>query len=258
MSAVQLQQDGLTGPHELADKSGLDKVCEVALELKALKRQQNKVASLTGVEYVGPNPFIDRHMDVSCIRDIFFDANLQSVVSELFGNDLFIWRTNFFVKNKLDRDGRGTGENIWHHDRHFESGNAPINLFDTSNHYSVTVALTDIGMDAGRLEYVKGSHSPIMGFDRDIPRHIKEVPDVVQDRVTPLPLKRGEFVVFHASLLHRSLAFGGGGGRISVAARLGRAGTKFPEYGAANPAGGAQALAEPNVYYRETGVLPFN
>ena len=42
MSAVQLQQDGLTGPHELADKSGLDKVCEVALELKALKRQQIK------------------------------------------------------------------------------------------------------------------------------------------------------------------------------------------------------------------------
>ena len=131
MSAVQLQQDGLSGPHGLADESGLDKVCEVALELKALKRQQNKVASLTGVEFAGPNPFIDRHMDVGCIRDVFFDANVQSVVSRLFGNDLFLWRTNFFVKNQLDRDGRGTGQNIWHHDRHFESGNAPINLVRT-------------------------------------------------------------------------------------------------------------------------------
>ena len=120
------------------------------------------------------------------------------------------------------------------------------------------MALTDIGMDAGRLEYVKGSHLPIEGFDRDIPRHLDEVPDVVQDRVTPLPLKRGEFVVFHSSLLHRSLAFGGGEGRISVAARLSRSGTKIPEYGAANPAGGAQARAEPSVYYRESGILPFN
>ena len=258
MPATQLHQDGLTGPYELADKSGLDKVCEVALELKALQQQQNRVAAIAGIERVSPGPLIDRHMDVACIRDVFFDANLQSVVSELIGKDLFLWRSNFFVKRQLDRDGRGTGENKWHHDRHFENGNAPINLFDTSNHFSTLVALTDVGMSAGRIEYLKGSHLPIEGFDRDVPRHIKEVPDVVRDRVTPLPLKRGQFVVFHSSLLHRSLAFGGGEGRISVAARLARGGTKIPEYGSENPAGGAQTRAEPNVYYRETGMLPFN
>ena len=189
MSIDQLHRDGLTGPHELDDKSGLAAVCEVAWALKALRRQQHKVASLTGVEYAGPNPYIDRHMDVSCIRDLFFDANLQSVVSELFGNDLFVWRTNFFVKHQQDRDGRGTGANTWHHDRHFENGNAPIDLFDTSNHFSILIALTDVGMNSGRVEYVKGSHLPIEGFDRDIPRHIREVPDVVQDRVTPLPVQ---------------------------------------------------------------------
>ena len=258
MSSAQLQQDGLTGPHELADKSGLDKVCEVALELKALQRQQNRVAAITGIERVGPGSLIDRHMDVTCISDLYFDANLQSVVSDLFGKNLFLWRSNFFIKRQRDRDGRGTGENIWHHDRHFESGDAPIDLFDTSNHFTVLVALTDVGMNAGRLEYVKGSHRPIEGFDRDIPRHIKEVPDVVQDRVTPLLLKKGQFVAFHSSVLHRSLAFGEGDGRISLAARLARAGTKIPDYGAPNPAGRAQTRAEPNVYYRETGILPFN
>ena len=111
-------------------------------------------------------------------------------------------------------------------------------------------------MNAGRLEYVSGSHLPIEGFDRDIARRIKEVPDAVQGRVTPLPLKRGQFVVFHSSVLHRSLAFGEGDRRVSLAARLARAGTKIPEYGAANPAGGAQTRAEPNVYYRESGILP--
>ena len=258
MSATQLRRDGLSGPHELADKSGLGKVCEVALALKALRRQQNRVALVTGVENAAPNPFIDRHMDVTCIRDLYLDANLQSVVSGLFGKGLFLWRTNFFVKYQLDRHGRGTGENKWHHDRHFENGNAPINLYDTSNHFTVLVALTDVGMDQGRLEYLKGSHQPIDGFDRDIPRHFEEMPEVVQDRVTPLPLKRGEFVVFHSSVLHRSLAFEGGEGRASLAARLARVGTQIPEYGAPNAAGGAQARAEPNVYYRETGILPFN
>ena len=134
------------------------------------------MAAIAGIERVGPGPLIDRHMDVPCIRDLYFDANLQSVVAGLFGKDLFLWRSNFFIKHQLDRDGRGTGENIWHHDRHFESGDAPINLFDTSNHFTVLVALTDVGMNAGRLEYVRGAHLPIEGFDRDIPRHIKEVP----------------------------------------------------------------------------------
>ena len=127
-------------------------------------------------------------------------------------------------------------------------------------------------MDQGRLEYVKGSHQPIEGFDRDIPRHFLEVPDVIQDRVTPLAMKRGEFVLFHSALLHRSLEFGEGERRISMAGRIARIGTAIPTYGAPNPAGGApnpaggapnpaggaQAEAEPFVYYRESGILSFN
>ena len=201
---------------------------------------------------------IDRHMDIKVLQDLFFDANLKAEVAENFGTDLFLWRSNLFYKHQGDRDGLGTGENKWHHDRHFENGDAPLNIYDASNHFTILLALTDVGMDAGRVEYVKGSHQPIEGFNRDIPRHIQEVPEVVQDRVTPLPLERGQFVLFHSSLLHRSLAFGGGERRISMAARLAKSGTEFPEDGAENPAGGEQSRAEPNVHYRKTGILPFN
>jgi len=144
---------------------------------------------------------IDRHMDIKVLQDLFFDANLKAEVAENFGTDLFLWRSNLFYKHQGDRDGLGTGENKWHHDRHFENGDAPLNIYDASNHFTILLALTDVGMDAGRVEYVKGSHQPIEGFNRDIPRHIQEVPEVVQDRVTPLPLERGQFVLFHSSLL---------------------------------------------------------
>ena len=250
MSVDQLRRDGLAGPFELADKTGLDAARDAVFEFKALRRQQLLAAKKTDTNNSYVNPLIDRHMDSSVIRGVYFDANVQAAVSELFGKDLYIWRSNFFVKSD------GTGQNKWHHDRHFENGDAPINLYDTSNHFTITVALTDIGMDEGRIEYVKGSHQPIDGFDRDIPRHLDEVPEVVQDRVTPLPLKRGQFVLFYGSLLHRSLAFGHGSRRVSMAARLVRAGTKIPPYGSANPAGGAIAVAEPVVYYRESGLMP--
>ena len=252
----QWQDDGLAGPFELADKSRLDAARDEVFRLKAIRRAQLAAQRADAAQAAGQatavNPLIDRHMDIDVIRDIFFDANLQAVVADLAGEDLFVWRTNFFVKSD------GTGQNKWHHDRHFEDGDRPINLFDTTNHFTLTVALTDIGMTEGRIEYVRGSHLPIDGWDRDIPRHIEEVPPVVQDRVTPLPLRRGQFVLLHSSLLHRSLAFGAGERRVSMAARLARTGTAIPPYGAANPAGGAQARAEPAVYYRETGILPFN
>ena len=250
---AQLRRDGIAGPLPLADTSQLDDVYEEVSKLKVERRAQlHKIresgASLEDVV----NPLIDRHMDVEAIQSLFFDANLQVAVKELFGTDLFVWRTNFFVKSD------GTGQNKWHHDRHFENGLSPIDLYDTSNHFTVTIALTDISMDQGRLEYVKGSHRPIDGFDRDIPRHFMEVPAAIEDRVTPLPMKKGEFVLFHGALLHRSLEFGHGERRMSMAGRLARNGTAIPTYGAPNPAGGAQAEAEPFVYYRETGILQLN
>ena len=191
-------------------------------------------------------------MDVEIIRSLFFDLNLQATISELIRADSFIWRTNFFIKSD------GTGQNNWHHDRHFEHGFAPIDLYDTRNHFTVTFAHTDIDMDQGRLEYVIGSHQPIKGFDRDIPRHFLEAPEVIQDRDTPLPMKLVEFVLFHSSVLHRSLEFGHGKRRMSMAGRIARKGTEITTYGAPNPAGGAQTDVEPFVYYRESGILPLN
>ena len=140
-------------------------------------------------------------MAFGAVRELFLDANLQSVVSECFGKDLLLWQTKFFPKYE------GVGENRWHHDRIIENGNDPINVYDTSNHFSFVVALSDLGMDHGRLEYIKGSHLPIDGFDRDMPRLFDEMPEVVHDRITPLTFKRGEFAVFHSALLHRSLAY---------------------------------------------------
>ena len=278
----QLRRDGLAGPFELADKSGLDAACEVAIELKALQRQQNRLASLAGQpEQRRWTTLINRHLAFDAIGELFRDTHLQSVVAECFGTDLLIWQTTFFLKYE------GVGENKWHHDRQFENGDDPIDLYETSNHFSFVIALTDLGMDQGRLEYVRGSHRPIDGFDRDMPRISGELPEVVHGRITPLPLKRGQFAVFHSSVLHRSLAYGHReedwrpgyfgtpsaeswpmrSGRISFAARLVRKGTDIPARSSANPAGAARAIAEPIPYYdavreqvqaNRSVVTPFN
>ena len=282
MSIDQLQQDGLAGPFELAEKSILDAVCEVAIELQLLQRQQNVLAKLAGQEdQQRHTTLINRHMAFKPIQELFLDASLQSVVSDCFGNDLLLWQTKFFPKYD------GVGENKWHHDRIIENGNDPINIYDTSNHFSFVIALTDLEMDHGRIEYVKGSHLPIDGLDREMPRLFHEMPEEVHERITPLTLKRGQFAVFHSAVLHRSLAYGHSeenwrpgyfgapnpelrryadvrSGRISLAARLARKGTVIPERYGSNPAGAAQGIAEPIPYYdtipdgNRSAVMSFN
>ncbi|MDE0192321.1 MAG: phytanoyl-CoA dioxygenase family protein [Gammaproteobacteria bacterium] len=279
----QLQRDGLTGPFELADQSILDAVSEVAIGLQALQRAQNSLATLAGQE-LRHTTLINRHMAFGVIGELFRDANLQSVVADCFGKDLVLWQTKFFPKYE------GVGENRWHHDRIIENGDDPVRVYDTSNHFSFVVALSDLGIEHGRIEYIRGSHLPIDGFDRDMPRLFDEMPEVVHDRITPLTLRRGEFAVFHSALLHRSLAYGHReedwrpgyfgapnpelrrnadirSGRISLAARLARKGTVIPERYGSNPAGAAHAIAEPIPYYRATVdqdhgngsvVMPFN
>ena len=281
----QLQRDGLAGPFELADTSILDAVSEVAIGLQALQRAQNSLATLAGQEdQLRHTTLINRHVAFGVVRELFLDANLQSVVADCFGRDLVLWQTKFFPKYA------GVGENRWHHDRIIENGHDPIRIHDTSNHFSFVVALSDLGMEHGRIEYIRGSHLPIDGFDRDMPRLFDEMPDVVHDRITPLTFRRGEFAVFHSALLHRSLAyehreeewrpgyFGSPNpelrrnadirsGRISLAARLAKKDTVIPERWGSNPAGAAHAIAEPVPYYdtmpdqtRPTGsvVIPFN
>ena len=286
MSIEQLDTDGLAGPFQLADFSVLDAVSEVAIELQMLQSKQNKLALLAGREDLQRwSTLINRHMVFQQMQVLFRDANLQSVVDEAFGTGLVLWQTKFFPKYQ------GVGENKWHHDRMVENGSDPINLYDTSNHFSFVIALTDLGADAGRLEYIRGSHQPIDGLDRkDMERLFHEMPAVVHDRITPLTLKRGEFAVFHSAVLHRSLAYGHKeedwrpgyfgtpnpelrkladvrAGRISLAARLARKGTDIPERWGANPAGAPRAIAEPMPYFedvsKQTGgdrsaIIPFN
>ncbi len=48
MSLTQLEQDGIAGPFELADKSVIEGIFEVAVELQLLQRQQNVLAHLAG------------------------------------------------------------------------------------------------------------------------------------------------------------------------------------------------------------------
>ena len=210
MSKDQLKQNGLTGPLDLADRSVIVALSEVVLRLNESKKDDRHVNQ----------ELVDRHRDFTVIREILSDTNLRSATTTCFGRSLLLWRSNFIVK---DADSR---EASWQHSRLFEDADAPLDIYNVDNHFTVLLALTGMG-----FAYVRGSHLPIEGFDRTgLERHVGELPDSVEDRKRQMTFEPGQFALFHSSLLHRNqpmLRADPPG--ILMVGRLVREGTRIPE-----------------------------
>ncbi|MDO6617621.1 SDR family NAD(P)-dependent oxidoreductase [Shewanella sp. 6_MG-2023] len=207
----QLLEEGLIGPFSLntPDKILDDLASQVIHEFDVVK---------------------NRHIDNQFVQSVFNDEVLLQKVNQFFGDKFNLWRSNFFVKKT------GSAEVAWHHDKHFENGNQDINFNDLTSHLSILVAVTDMEAGGGVFEYIKGTHISNGLAERDsrpfhlrsIDNHFINLSESLISNKTTLPLKKGQFVLFHSALLHRSLAFNHGNTRISMIGRLAKNNLEIP------------------------------
>jgi NAD(P)-dependent dehydrogenase (short-subunit alcohol dehydrogenase family) len=208
----KLQTEGYVGPFEL--------------------NQDEMVNRLIRQLDVAKGQFKNFHLNSETCRRLLSSVELNTPVAQYFGKDLLLWRTNSFKKTD------GSGEVEWHHDRHLEHGDAPIDFSNLGNHFSILVALTDMDDASGVMEFIPGSHLPQEDYVRDerpfhmrtMREHFIEIPNHLLEKRVSVPLKKGQFLLFHSGLLHRSLpAFGVGIHRYSLVARLCHNSTNIPE-----------------------------
>ena len=62
---------------------------------------------------VSHNRFHNRHLDSRAVYDLATDPAIVGRMAALYGPDLLVWRTNFFVKNQ------GSKAIPWHQDFHY-------------------------------------------------------------------------------------------------------------------------------------------
>ncbi len=182
-----LENDGLIGPFELGEPDLVDKL------VNQLDRSNSG--------------FKNFHTKSGVCRLLLSSSQLSAQVKINFGERLKLWRTNAFKKIT------GSGEVKWHHDRHFETGNEEVNFSNLNNHYSILVALTDMDESSGIMEFIPGSHLPCPGYSRDtrpfhtrtVEEHFLSIPEDLLSKRVKVPLRKGQFMLFHSGLLHRSL-----------------------------------------------------
>lgn len=186
------QREGYAGPFEATGSENLERSMIVS-QLEALRAD----ADPEDAEWRwGRN----RHLDVPAIAELCRNQNVIERVKAILGRDLLLWRSQIFV-----HAARGMGMG-WHKDEyetllHSPSGashcSVQINLVSSTKTNCLAFIPRSHRWDAATLRAKGCTLAPNLRYQE---WHVTRDVDVVD-----VPMKAGEFVVFHPGLLHASV-----------------------------------------------------
>ena len=153
----------------------------------------------------------NRHLDSPLIYDLATHPSIVKRMASLYGDDLLLWRTNFFIKEP------GAKEIPWHQDFNYWPLEPPIII-------SAWIAIDSATVENSCLQIVPGSH-------RKVIPHVKATPDMAFGQMgdlgyvdtrehVNLEMQPGEFVLFNERTLHHSEANRSDKRRIGLAVRV--------------------------------------
>jgi hypothetical protein len=136
----------------------------------------------------------NRHLDKRLIWDVARNREIATRMTSVLGEDILLWRTNFFVKNP------GAKAIPWHQDYNFWPLEPTIAV-------SAWIAIDAATRENACPQVIPGSH-------RKRYQHVKmsdvefdegaDVDDIDVSRAVPLEMKPGEFFLFNERTLHYS------------------------------------------------------
>lgn len=146
----------------------------------------------------GPNPktrLQSRHMDSKVVFDLASHPAIIDRMASLYGPNLVLWATNFFLKNP------GGAEIPWHQDLNYLPLEPLLNI-------SAWIAIDDVARDNSCVQILPGSHKKVvphipsrdgMAFSEEADSQFFSL-----DNLIDMELKPGEFFLFNEKLLHHS------------------------------------------------------
>ena len=200
MSLNRFRKDGFLGPLPLIDREEMVRFRSV-IELILKKDSCKSVAERKH----------NRHLDNSTIYDLASHPGIVDRISSIYGRDLLLWRTNFFVKNP------GSKEIPWHQDHNYWPLEPPIVA-------SAWIAIDDSTKKNGCIQVIPGSHRTILPhIPADDDMEFQEMGDsryVDQTQLINLEMEAGEFIIFNERTVHHSNANVSTKRRIGLAVRM--------------------------------------
>jgi len=136
-----------------------------------------------------------RHLDNRSVYEICSADTIIQRISSLFGNNILLWGSNFFVK---DPGGKGTP---WHQDHNY--GIAPT--LEPPLNISVWLAIDDVRIENSCMKFISGSHLKVVPHNAPEAGQYFGKADVSEfdlSQAVNMELSKGEFVIFTDRVIH--------------------------------------------------------
>ncbi len=196
---TQFWTKGYLGPYALCSPD----------EMRTMQPEIEKVLETDATEH--KNRVHNRHLDSPIIHKLATHPAIVNRMAALYGTDLLLWRTNFFVKEP------GAKEIPWHQDFNYWPLEPPIII-------SAWIAVDASTVENSCLQIIPGSH-------RKVVPHIKAPSDMAfnqmgdmnfidTNNIVNLEMHPGEFVLFNERTMHHSDANRSNKRRIGLAVRV--------------------------------------
>lgn len=151
-----------------------------------------------------------RHLDSRVIYDLCSHPAVVQRMAAIYGPDLVLWRSNFFIKY-LDSKAIP-----WHQDRNYWPIEPPVNI-------TAWIAIDKAGIENACMQFIPGSHRTVVPHIPASGVVFNEMadPDYIDtDKAVSIILKPGEFVLFNERLVHYSAPNTSTERRIGLAVRV--------------------------------------
>jgi ectoine hydroxylase-related dioxygenase (phytanoyl-CoA dioxygenase family) len=183
---AEFEEIGFIGPYTLCSREemlALHPVIEEAVERKSAPFRRDKWES--------------RHQDCRVFYDLCSSPEIVDRIGSLLGPDILLW--NSVVFNKMP----GGREVPWHQDRDFL-------LLDPNINCSAWLAIDDATSENGVLQFIPRSHLvQVPHVPRVRANQFNARADLAyvdRSQAIEMPLRAGQFVIFHKDVLHHSAA----------------------------------------------------
>lgn len=195
----QFREQGYLGPYKLCDADDM-------------RSKQSEIVNILDSDPPDHNSKVhNRHLDYPLIHNLATHPSIVDRMVSLYGPDLLLWRTNFFVKEP------GAKEIPWHQDFNYWPVEPPIII-------SAWIAVDSATLENSCLQILPGSH-------RKVIPHVKATSEMAFNQmgdlnyidttnIVSLEMQPGEFVLFNERTMHHSEANRSDKRRIGLAVRV--------------------------------------
>ena len=206
-------KQGFVGPFRLYSPTEMDKI-RVQLDSETSQFAIPNIMARTADQFADAqknNPGHNRHMDCSSILHLSTHPGIVNRMIRILGDDLFLWRTNFFIKEP------GDVEIPWHQD-------SPYWPLEPNVVCSAWIAIDPSTKENGCVQVIPGSHLkmiPHITAPSGMYLPTMADPDYYDvNEAIDLEMQPGEIFIFNNYILHHSFSNFSNKRRMGLAIRV--------------------------------------